>query len=302
MMPCRIDGRLCDVQKSLKPTLSWQQVAMDTGAELAYVPLTGTAGKDLRLDEDVAARLLSPEAEVFTLAHMGNVLGQVNPLERLLPLAKAAGALVILDCAQSATCLPLDWLQRGVDALCFSGHKLYGPTGIGVLVVSDELLSLLPPFTYGGGMVSSVTAEGSTFVSGNLRFEAGTPDITAAIGLTPAIEFTESLGRERLHTHLSGLCRALHQGLSRLKGVRVLSSDTGTETMVSFTHERIHAHDLATILDTHNIAVRAGHHCAWPLIQRLGVEAVVRASFGCYSDFDDVDALLRALQGANSRF
>jgi len=278
----------------------WQQAALQADCELAYIPLVGTRGADLRLDLSVASKMISSNTAVVALAHVGNVLGQVNPVAEIAAMAKKVGALVILDCAQSLTCFsenPFDW---GVDAIAFSGHKLYGPTGIGVLVARPELLEALPPLLTGGGMISGVTLEESTWASGVSKFEAGTPPITEAIGLGAALDWLENVGRVRIHEHAAGLASRFAEQLHRIEGIELFYPSTGRETLVSFRHEAIHAHDLATILDASNVAMRAGHHCAWPLVRILGVDALVRASFAAYSDVDDVDQALEAIKNATS--
>jgi len=280
--------------------IPWQQAALRADCELAYIPMVGTHGKDLRLDLEKAHRLLKPNTKVVTLAHVGNVLGQVNPVAELAAMAKNVGALVVLDSAQSMTSFeenPFDW---GVDAVAFSAHKLYGPSGIGVLALSPELMESLPPFLYGGGMISDVTLEGSSFASGPAKFEAGTPAIVEVVGMGAALDWLEGVGRTRVHAHSAGLASAFLAGLLQDPDIEVFAPGTGAETTISFRHKKIHAHDLATILDGSNIAMRAGHHCAWPLIRSLGVDALVRASFAAYSDSDDVADALDAIKRASS--
>ncbi|NBO37007.1 aminotransferase class V-fold PLP-dependent enzyme [bacterium] len=276
----------------------WQQAALQADCELAYVPLVGTHGIELRLDLAAARKLITTNTSVVSLAHVGNVLGQVNPVQEMTALAKNVGATVILDCAQSMTCFaenPFDW---GVDAVVFSGHKLYGPTGIGVLVASRELIDRLPPLLTGGGMISSVSLEESSWASGVAKFEAGTPPIAEAIGLSAALDWLEELGRTRIHAHAAQLASEFASGVSKIPGIELFYPGTGAETIVSFRHNALHAHDLATILDGSNVAMRAGHHCAWPLVKILGVDALVRASFAAYSDRDDVEQALEAIKKA----
>ena len=276
----------------------WQQVALKYDCEIAYIPMLGTSGRELALDLDAARKLITPNTAVVTLAHVGNVLGQVNPVAEIAQLAKKVGAVVVLDCAQSMTSFngnPFDW---GIDALAFSGHKLYGPTGIGVLVLSNQLIGELPPFLTGGGMISSVTLEESLWTTGTAKFEAGTPPITEAIGLSAALDWLETVGRTNIHEHASTLASEFAQRLKEIPGIELFYPGTGQETIVSFRHESLHAHDLATILDGRNVAMRAGHHCAWPLVRQLGVDALVRASFAAYSDRDDVDQAIDAIKNA----
>ncbi|MCA2960423.1 MAG: aminotransferase class V-fold PLP-dependent enzyme [Silvanigrellales bacterium] len=276
----------------------WQQAALRTECELAYIPMVGKAGEALCLDIEKARKLISRNTRVVSLAHVGNVLGQVNPVKEITALAKAVGALVVLDCAQSMTCFDDDPFSWGVDALAFSAHKLYGPSGIGVLALSPALLESLPPFLFGGGMISNVTLEGSEWAGGPARFEAGTPPIVEAVGLGAALTWLEEKGRKAIHAHSARLATRFREGLQSIKGIEVYSPETGEETIVAFRHEALHAHDLATLLDGSNVAMRAGHHCAWPLVRFLGVDALLRASFAAYSDVDDVDIALDAIKRA----
>jgi len=276
----------------------WQQAALAADCEIAYIPMVGTQGAELRLDLNAAARLITGNTAIVSLAHVGNVLGQVNPVRQIVELAKKQGAVVVLDCAQSMTCFddnPFDW---GVDAIAFSGHKLYGPTGIGVLALRNQLLNELPPLLTGGGMISSVTLSESTWAKGNTKFEAGTPPIAEAIALATALDWLEEAGRANIHSHAARLAQEFAARLKSMPEVELYYPGTGAETIVSFRHKTLHAHDLATILDGRNIAVRAGHHCAWPLVQKLGVDALVRASFAAYSDEDDVEQAVQAIKDA----
>jgi cysteine desulfurase / selenocysteine lyase len=276
----------------------WQQAALAADCEIAYIPLAGTRGEELRLDLDAAARLISSNTAVVALAHVGNVLGQVNPVRQIIELAKKQGAVVVLDCAQSMTCFddnPFDW---GVDAIAFSGHKLYGPTGIGVLALRSQLLNELPPLITGGGMISSVTLTESTWATGNTKFEAGTPPIAEAVALATALDWLEQAGRANIHAHASRLAKKFAACMESIPEIELFYPGTGSETIVSFRHKTLHAHDLATILDGRNVAVRAGHHCAWPLVQKLGVDALVRASFAAYSDDDDVEQAIDSIKEA----
>jgi cysteine desulfurase / selenocysteine lyase len=296
---CRIVLPAIEHHANLVP---WQQAALRSGCEIAYIPMEKPLEGRLGLDLDKARKLINSRTKIVTLAYVGNVLGQVNPVAEIVNMAKEVGALVVLDCAQSAASFgtnPFDW---GVDAIAFSGHKLYGPTGIGVLALSERLMKILPPLLYGGGMISDVTLEGSQWTSGPAKFEAGTPPIAEAFGLQKALEWLSSLGRERVHAHVSALATAFRVGLAAFPEIDVFSPATGQESVVSFRHKSLHAHDLATLLDSFNVAMRAGHHCAWPLIRSLRVDALVRASFGVYSDFDDVEIALSAIKRAGRMF
>lgn len=287
----RIVVPMCEHHSNLVP---WQQAALRTDCELAYIPLLSRTQLQLNLAE--AQKLISTRTKVVSLAHMGNVLGQINPVPEVAAMARKVGAHVVLDCAQSATCLEDDPFAWGVSAVALSGHKLYGPTGIGVLVLSPELAERLPPLLFGGGMVSAVTLEESRWARAPMRFEGGTPPITEAIGLGAAVDWLNGVGRARIHAHASRLASLFIEKMEALPEIEVYSPKTGQETLVSFRHKKLHAHDVTTILDTHNVAMRAGHHCAWPLIQFLGVEALVRASFAAYSDVDDVERAVEVIK------
>ena len=278
----------------------WQQVALKRNCEIAYIPLLGSAGKELSLDLDKAKKLINQHTKIVAFAHVGNVLGQINPIAELIAIAKAVGAIVVIDAAQSVTCFPCDYFSMGADAVAFSGHKLYGPTGIGVLALTKQLSLTLPPFQFGGAMISNVNLEGSSWAEPPLKFEAGTPPIMEAIALGAAIDWIEEIGREKIHAHTSQLARNFIFELKKIRGIRLFSPESGNENVVSFRHERLHAHDIATFLDAKNIAVRAGHHCAWPLIKHLQVDALIRASFGCYSTMEDVKLCIDAIKNCET--
>jgi cysteine desulfurase/selenocysteine lyase len=282
--------------------IPWQQMALRKNCELAYIPLVGKQGSDLRLNLDQAKRLISSNTRVVSFAHVGNVLGQENPVAELVALAKSVGAVVVLDCAQSISSFDTDVFALGVDAVVLSAHKMYGPSGIGAVVARKKLLRDLPPLLFGGGMISSVTLEESTWTDAPAKFEAGTPPLMEVAGLVACIDWLQRVDRKRIHAHAASLASEFAAGLAKINGIQVFSPGTGNETVVSFRHESVHAHDMATILDSENVAVRAGHHCAWPLVRFLGVDALVRASFAAYSDTDDVEAALRGVQKAVSLF
>ncbi len=280
----------------------WQQVAMRKDCELAYIPMIGKKGFDLRLNLDTAQKLISSNTRVVALAHVGNVLGQENKVAEIAAMAKSVGAFVVLDAAQSIASFESDVFSLGVDAVAFSAHKMYGPSGIGVLAARRSLLSEIPPFLFGGGMISNVTLEESSWSDGPAKFEAGTPPIVEVAGLIAAVDWMNKVGRKRIHDHASRLAALFASQLREIPEVEIFSPGTGSETVIPFRHKRVHAHDLATILDSENVAVRAGHHCAWPLIRFLGVDALVRASFAAYSDEDDVEAAIRGVKKAAAMF
>lgn len=276
--------------------IPWQQAALRKDCELAYISLEGINSEKLKLNLLEAKKLITANTKVVSLAYVGNVLGQINPIEEIIGLAKKVGALVVLDCAQSMSTHSEDLFALGADAIVFSPHKIYGPSGIGVLAMSKKLIAEIPPLLFGGGMISSVTLEESLWTTGPAKFEAGTPPITEAIGLKAAIDWLEQCGRQRIQEHAQKLAMQFAEGLQKIPDIEIFSPLTGRETIIPFRHKKVHAHDLATILDYSNVAMRAGHHCAWPLIRSLGVDALVRSSFAVYSDSDDVEIALEAIK------
>ena len=277
----------------------WQQTALYKNSEIAYISFEGTKGNQLKLNLKEAQKLITKNTKIVSLASMGNVIGQINPVTEIIEMAKKVGAFVFVDCAQSCSCLEDNYFTLGADAIAFSGHKLYGPSGVGILALSPYLMNHLPPLLYGGGMISSVTLEESKFTTGPAKFEAGTPPITEVAGLGAALDWVNSVGRKNIHNHSSKLASLFIAGLKEIPEIEVFAPETGEETIVSFRHKKIHAHDLVTILDSFNVCMRAGHHCAWPLIQFLGVDALVRCSFAAYSDIEDIEIALNAIRQAN---
>lgn len=277
----------------------WQMAAKDTGAVLDFIPLT----EDYRLDLSGLDDLITDRTRLVALSHMSNVLGTVNPVRQIADAAHSVGALVLADAAQSVPHMPVDVDTLGVDFLVFSGHKMLGPTGIGALVTRPELLDSMDPFLGGGEMILEVTFESSTYKTGPHKFEAGTPAIAETVGLAAAVDYLRKLGMEAVHEHEEALTRYALDALGGLEGMTVYGpagKDRGGA--VSFAVEGIHPHDLATILDTEGVAVRAGHHCAQPLMRLLGVPATTRASFYVYNTESEVDALVRALEKARGIF
>lgn len=276
----------------------WQALAHRAGAAFRVVPLR----EDGSLDLNAYRQALSPRTKVVAVSHVSNVLGSVTPLAEMARLAHAVGAIVVADGAQAVAHLPVDVRALGVDFYAFSGHKLYGPTGIGVLWGRHELLSAMPPWQLGGGMIELVTVERTTWAPPPARFEAGTPGIAEAIGLAAAIEYVQALGFESIVAHEEELLAYALPKVTAVPGLRLFGSAPGRLGVLSFTLGDIHPHDLGTILDTAGVAVRAGHHCAQPLMQAFGVAATVRASFGVYSSRGDVDQLVTGLAEARRRF
>lgn len=271
----------------------WQELARRTGATLRWVPVTDGG----RLDVSGLEHLLTERTKVFAFAHVSNVLGTVNPVRELVDAARAVGALTVLDACQAAPHLPLDVQALGVDLAAFSGHKMFGPTGVGVLWGRGELLAQMPPFITGGSMIETVRMEGSTYAAPPQRFEAGSPNAMQAVGLGAAVEYLEELGMDRVAAHDHTLTEALLAGLAERPWVRLVGpADTQDRVgAVSFVVDGVHAHDVGQVLDDQGIAVRVGHHCAWPLHRRFRATATARASFAAYNTLDEVQAMLTAL-------
>lgn len=271
----------------------WQELARRTGATLRWVPVTDGG----RLDLSGLEHLLTERTKVFAFAHVSNVLGTVNPVRELVDAARAVGALTVLDACQAAPHLPLDVQALGVDLAAFSGHKMFGPTGVGVLWGRGELLAQMPPFITGGSMIETVRMEGSTYAAPPQRFEAGSPNAMQAVGLGAAVEYLEELVMDRVAAHDHSLTEALLAGLAERPWVRLVGpADTQDRVgAVSFVVDGVHAHDVGQVLDDQGIAVRVGHHCAWPLHRRFRATATARASFAAYNTLDEVQAMLTAL-------
>jgi cysteine desulfurase/selenocysteine lyase len=271
----------------------WQELCRRTGATLRWVPVTA----DGRLDLTDLDTLLTERTRVFAFTHVSNVLGTVNPVRVLADRAHAVGALVVLDACQSVPHLALDVAELGVDLLAFSGHKMLGPLGIGVLWGRPEVLDAMPAFLTGGSMIETVTMEGSTYAPVPQKFEAGVPMAAQAIGLAAAADYFSVLGMDRVTAHEQSLSEHLLKGLAQRPWVRVVGPDIGSDrgATVAFVVDGVHAHDVGQVLDDEGVAVRVGHHCAWPLHRALGVTATTRASFAAYNTIGEVDVLLAAL-------
>lgn len=272
----------------------WFLVAERTGARVRFLDIDDEGR--LRLDELHA--LLTERTRVVSLAHVSNVLGTVNPLAEIARRAHAVGALVVVDGAQGAPHLPVDVRALGCDAYALSGHKMCGPTGSGALWARRELLDSMPPYHGGGEMIAAVTTEGATYKEPPHKFEAGTPPIAGAVGLGAAVDFLTEIGFDAIHAHELDLIDYALDRLAQLPEVRIYGPREERAGVISFTMGDVHPHDVATILDQEGIAIRAGHHCAMPLMRRLGVPATARASFYLYNTHNDVDALVRGLRMA----
>jgi cysteine desulfurase/selenocysteine lyase len=269
----------------------WQMLAQRTGAVIDVCPIA----HDGRIDLDTAERMLTERHKLVALAHVSNVLGSVLDVPRAAALAHSVGAKLLLDGCQGTPRLKLDMKALGCDFYAISGHKLYGPTGIGALWARAELLDAMPPWEGGGAMIESVTFERSTYLPAPQRFEAGTPAITEAIALAAAIGYVETIGLDRIHATEQALVKQTRAALGAMNDVTLFGPEDSCG-IVSFAIDGVHPHDLGTILNEENVAIRAGHHCAQPLMAHLGVPATARASFGLYSDEADVAALIRGIE------
>ncbi len=264
----------------------WQLVAERVGAQIDVAPLTG----DGRIDLDAMAAMLTERHRLVALAHVSNVLGSVLDARRAAELAHKVGAKLLLDGCQAVPRLAVDVAALDCDFYVFSGHKLYGPTGIGVLWARPALLDAMPPWQGGGAMIDRVTFARTTYAPPPARFEAGTPHITGALGLAAAVDYVAAIGLDRIHAHETALVAAARDALGSINSVRLFGPDDSAG-IVSFAIEGVHPHDIGTILDEGRVAIRAGHHCAQPLMDALGVPATARASFGVYNSAADVEAL-----------
>lgn len=280
--------------------IPWQELAARTGAVLRHIP----ARDDGTLDLDTAAAIIGERTRIVAFTHVSNVLGIVNPVADLVARARGVGALTVLDACQSAPHLRLDLPALGVDLAAFSGHKMFGPYGVGGLYGRAEVLEAMPPFLTGGSMITTVTLDHAEYLPPPQRFEAGTQPIGPAIGLAAAVRYLDGVGLDRIHAHESMLAARMRAGLIEIPGIRLLGDAHGAERvgLWSFDVEGVHAHDAGQYLDALGIAVRVGHHCAAPLHSRYGVTASVRASTALYNTVDDVDVFLDAVAGIRPYF
>ena len=269
----------------------WQMAAERVGAAIDVLPLTA----DHRIDLDAMARMLTPQHKLVALAHVSNVLGSVLDAKRATDLAHGVGAKILLDGCQAVPRIAVDVAAIGCDFYVFSGHKLYGPTGIGVLWGRGDLLAQMPPYQGGGSMIDRVTFAKTTYAPPPGRFEAGTPHIVGALGLAAAIDYVEGIGLDRIHAHETALVRDCRAALGSLNSVRLFGPEDSAG-IVSFAVEGVHPHDVGTILDEGRVAIRAGHHCAQPLMEVLGVDATARASFAVYNGPQDIEALVKGVE------
>ena len=280
--------------------IPWQQLAKRTGAQLKWFKIN----QDSRLDLSNIDQVITANTKVVALTHQSNVLGTINPLDAIVKRAHEVGAVVVLDACQSVPHMRVNVVELDVDFLAFSGHKSVGPTGVGILWGKPELLSELPPFLTGGSMVTSVTMESATWAEAPQKFEAGVPNMAQAVGLGAALNYLSNIGMDAIAEHERSLTGYALGKLLQIPGLRIVGPQDNVDrgAALSFTIKDIHPHDVGQYVDSQGIAVRTGHHCAWPLTKIMNVPATTRASFYLYNDEQDVDALVEALLGAQKYF
>ncbi len=276
----------------------WQILCEEKGAMLRVAPINDAG--ELILDEFV--RLLGPRTKIVAVPHVSNALGTINPLRQMVELAHRHNAVVVVDGAQAVPHLAVDVRALDCDFYVFSGHKLYGPTGIGVLYGKSALLNAMPPYQGGGDMILSVTFEKTTYNKIPHKFEAGTPDISGVIGLAAAINYVNELGLDRIEAHERDLLRQATESLSTIPGIRLIGTAKEKASVLSFVMDGIHPHDIGTILDQEGIAIRTGHHCAQPVMERFGIPATARASFAFYNTREEVNALVKGIDRVREVF
>jgi len=276
----------------------WQLLCAERGARLIATPLTPEG----QVDPDEFRRLLTPRTRLVALAHVSNALGTLLPVQELTAIAHQHGVPVLLDGAQAIAHEAVDVQALGCDFYAFSGHKMYGPTGIGVLYGCEALLKAMPPWQSGGDMILTVSIAGSTWNELPYKFEAGTPNISGAVGMAAAFDYIQSVGRAAIAAHEHELAAQATEALLSIPGLKLIGTAAGKAPVISFTLEGVHPHDIGTILDHEGVAIRTGHHCAMPLMDYLGLPATARASFACYNTHADVEALVRALHRVREVF
>ena len=280
--------------------IPWQQLAKRTGAELAWLSVTAEG----RLDLSNISEVINEKTKIVALTHQSNVLGTINPINEIAKYVRARSALFILDACQSVPHIPISVQDLEIDFLAFSGHKALGPTGIGVLWAKSELLDEMEPFLFGGSMIESVTMTDATWAPAPRKFEAGVPNMAQAVGLAAALKYLSQIGMAKIAEHDAELTAYALEKFSSLKGIEIIGPKENVDrgAVISFTTEGIHPHDLGQVLDQYGIAVRTGHHCAWPLMKKFGIAGTTRASFYLYNDFADVDALIDGVGNAQKYF
>ena len=276
----------------------WQMVCEQTGAALKVAPIDRRG--EVHFDE--FARCLSSRTKLVAVAHVSNALGTVLPVKRIIDAAHSQGALVLVDGAQAVPHSAVDVRALDADFYCFSSHKMYGPTGIGVLYGKEALLDLMPPWQGGGDMIKSVSFERSTFNDLPWKFEAGTPNMSGAVGLAAAMDYIDSLGIEAIAAHEQHLLKVATAALESIPGIQIIGTAAHKASVISFTMEGVHPHDIGTVLDAEGVAVRTGHHCAMPVMDFFRIPATARASFACYNTEDEIGKLVAALQKVREVF
>lgn len=292
------DEVIVSVMEHHSNIVPWQLQAAKRGITIKVIPMTDSG----ELLTDALEQLFSKRTKLVSIAHVSNVLGTVNPVERIVAMSHAHGVPVLVDGAQSTPHFKVDVQQMDCDFFAFSGHKMYGPTGIGVLYGKEEWLDRLPPYQGGGEMIESVSFEKTTFAALPFKFEAGTPDYVATHGLATAIHYLEQIGMDNIARHEQELTTYCMQRLSEIEGMRFFGTASAKDAVVSFLVGDIHHLDLGTLLDRLGIAVRTGHHCAEPLMQRLGIQGTVRASFALYNTKEEIDALAAGIERVRKMF
>ena len=292
------DEVIVTVMEHHSDIVPWQLLRDRTGIVLKVVPMSDEGVLDLEAYEE----LFTPRTKLVCAVHVSNVLGTVNPVREMAATAHAHGAHFLVDAAQSVPHFPVDVQQLDCDFLVFSGHKIYGPTGIGVLYGKEELLEQMPPYQGGGEMIARVTFEHTTYERLPFKFEAGTPDYVATHGLTAALNYVSQLGMEQIHEHEQELTRYAMEQMAQIPGMKLYGTAPGKDAVVAFNVGDIHPLDLGTLLDRLGIAIRTGHHCAQPLMARCGVEGMARASFALYTTREEIDALVAGIDRVRKMF
>lgn len=280
--------------------IPWQQLAKRSGATLKWLQVT----EDGRLDLSQLDQAINSKTKIVAITHQSNVLGTINPLEEIVARAHSVEALVVLDACQSAPHFTINVQELGVDFLAFSGHKALGPTGIGIFWGRAELLAEMEPFLYGGSMIETVTMESATWAPAPRKFEAGVPNMAQAVGLAAAIDYLSKIGMDRIQSHEEELTHYALEQMQGINGLRIFGplDVRNRGGVISFALDQIHPHDAGQVLDQYGIAVRTGHHCAWPLMRKYGVAGTTRASFYLYNDRSDVDALIEGILATQKYF
>ncbi len=271
----------------------WQELCLKTGAVLKWIPITDQG----LLDYSKIESLISPKTKIVSVSHMSNVLGSITDIELVGKAAKSVGAFFFIDACQSVPHMPVDFSKLGADAIAWSGHKMLGPLGIGLLAATDELLEIMPPFISGGSMIETVSMQKSTFTKAPKKFEAGTPPAAEAVGLGAAVEYLQKIGMQNVHNHERYLTKLMVEGLKNIEGVTIYgpTDDQDRGSTVSFALNGLHPHDVGQVLDDMGIAVRVGNHCARPIMDKLKVQSTTRASTYIYNDDSDIQALLEGI-------